>query len=651
MFKRIITLSLLAMASLDFSAQTTFVTDGVTYTVKNGSEVELTSADSEAKKTQNLIIPTTVTDGTQSYTVTSIAAEAYQWSDATSITVPGSVKTIGAKAFYHTSPTSITLEEGIQEIGSYAFTGKTITELDIPGSVKKIGDHAFFGTTSKSPFQKLTLHEGLEEIGDAAFYGNAIEELHIPGTCKVIGNTAFLYSTKLKTLTFGEGVEEIGEGAFQNGDASYNKTTELTSVTLPSSLKKIGMEAFLRMPLTSINIPASLETLGESAFAKTDITTITVAAGNKNFKLMDGNLYSKNGEILYLIPMKGVTELKVKNGCRGIYGGACWGSEVKKVTLPQGIVALSYGAFLQTPLEEINLPNSISYIDDQCFAGTNLTSVTLPENLYHIYEGTFAQCEKLKSVVIPSSVAAIDVRAFIYSNNLSSVTCLGSVPPYLVEANEYEEVFTSTFTLYVPKGCADAYKAKKIGNNDNYWSIYYNKVQELETGVLSPVSVSPVIGSELEKTQAASFEILFDEPITLVNEAPEVGLRVSAPYNAAADFCEGWKALVSNNKLTVFAYDMDGFTMGFATQPATAYYVTIPAGIVKNAAGDLNEHILLGYVGNGTNEVLPVETTVFKGDRKAVANYNLNGQQTSRQKKGIQIVRYSDGSTRKVLVK
>ena len=127
--KRVL-LSLLAMAGMCAYAQTTFVVDDVTYTIKEGTsqpEVELTKAGDEAKKVTTLVIPSTVSDGTTSYKVTSIAAQAYQWSYATSIKVPGSVKTIGDCAFYYGYPSTIQLGNGIETLGANAFGSKNLT--------------------------------------------------------------------------------------------------------------------------------------------------------------------------------------------------------------------------------------------------------------------------------------------------------------------------------------------------------------------------------------------------------------------------------------------------------------------------------------------------------------------------------------------
>lgn len=46
-----------------------------------------------------------------------------------------------------------------------------------------------------------------------------------------------------------------------------------------------------------------------------------------------------------------------------------------------------------------------------------------------------------------------------------------------------------------------------------------------------------------------------------------------------------------------------------------------------------------------------VEETVAEGDVREVARYSLNGCKLAAPQKGINIIRMSDGTTRKVLVK
>ena len=85
------------------------------------------------------------------------------------------------------------------------------------------------------------------------------------------------------------------------------------------------------------------------------------------------------------------------------------------------------------------------------------------------------------------------------------------------------------------------------------------------------------------------------------------------------------------------------------------YFLTIPAGIVKNAAGDENEQITIWLYGSKelkdkTEEYLDIES-VETTDSKEVARYSIDGKLLSAPVKGINIVKYADGTTRKVIVK
>jgi len=75
-----------------------------------------------------------------------------------------------------------------------------------------------------------------------------------------IGNSAFQYCHSLNSVTLPEGLVSIGNNAFQN--------TEISSLTLPSTLKTIGISAFEgNYDITSLVIPEGVEKVGRRAFA------------------------------------------------------------------------------------------------------------------------------------------------------------------------------------------------------------------------------------------------------------------------------------------------------------------------------------------------------------------------------------------------
>ncbi len=76
-------------------------------------------------------------------------------------------------------------------------------------------------------------------------------------------------NTTLKSVTVSEGVEEIWCSVFEN-------CTNLTKVTLPSTLKKVQAYAFKNSGLVSITIPANVTYIGYSAFESTKLKNVTI---------------------------------------------------------------------------------------------------------------------------------------------------------------------------------------------------------------------------------------------------------------------------------------------------------------------------------------------------------------------------------------
>ena len=101
--------------------------------------------------------------------VTSIGDEAFYYCyKLTSLVVPGSVKSIGNEAFSGCDLTSLTLEEGIIAIGDEAFKSNyQLSSLTIPNSVTTIGQGVFSGCNG---LRSVTLGDNVQFIGSGAFY-------------------------------------------------------------------------------------------------------------------------------------------------------------------------------------------------------------------------------------------------------------------------------------------------------------------------------------------------------------------------------------------------------------------------------------------------------------------------------------------------
>lgn len=180
------------------------------------------------------------------------------------LTLPSTLKTIGAEAFAYTDFSGeLLIPDGVTSIGTHAFKecdgfGGI---LSLPDSIKTVGERAFYlckGFTGLKLSASLTkieersfahmyglktevvIPEGVTEIGEGAFSCSHMPSVRFPSTLKKIGKQAFCLTfglTNYSTITFPNGLEVIEDEAF---DSCYFKN----AVVLPASIKSIGKKAF-----------------------------------------------------------------------------------------------------------------------------------------------------------------------------------------------------------------------------------------------------------------------------------------------------------------------------------------------------------------------------------------------------------------------
>lgn len=112
------------------------------------------------------IIPSSVSYNGQTYTVTEIGTGAFYGTEATSITLPSTLKYIGALAFCDSNIEKVSLPSGTKAIGADAFPSSTqLYSVSFNEGLETIEGCVFFRTILKS----ITLPKSLKEVGFAAF--------------------------------------------------------------------------------------------------------------------------------------------------------------------------------------------------------------------------------------------------------------------------------------------------------------------------------------------------------------------------------------------------------------------------------------------------------------------------------------------------
>ena len=383
--------------------------------------------------------------------------------ELTSITIPDGVTIIGNSAFSDcTSLETVTIPNSVTHIYPRAFYNCTsLKEVAIPASVTVIRDEAFgyYYDTDSSETKKAdgfkinyvnntqghwyAIKNGftdgacfvVNELGDGTveitgYAGNSAtcvipDEIHGKKVTR-IGENAFRDRTELTSVTIPDSVKYIFDRAFSN-------CTSLETVTIPNSVTDIYSRAFYNCTsLKEVTIPASVTDIGDEAFGyyryedtweskKVDGFKINYVKNTYGHYYATENGFSDEACLLTNELNDGTLEISKYVGNSATSATYVIPGEIngKKVT------QIGDSAFtVCTSLTSVTIPDGVTSIDEAAFWGcTSLTSVTIPDSVTSIKSKAFFKCTSLKSVTIPASVTNIGDYALGYYEIYNTDSC------------------------------------------------------------------------------------------------------------------------------------------------------------------------------------------------------------------------------------
>lgn len=412
------------------------------------------------------------------------------------LTLGSSLQTIGAGAFYDCSFSgNLVIPDSVTSIGRYAFYSRPYLRPETQGTLtlgrnlRTIGEFAFLESRYTG---SLTIPDSVVEIGERAFYQceNLNGTLTLGRSLRTIGKEAFYWCAFTGSLTILEGVAEIADGAFSslhqfNRDGMFNGT-----LTLPSTLKTIGAEAFAYTDFSGeLLIPDGVTSIGANAFAKCDGFGGTLSLPDSVKTVGESAFYQ----------CEGFTGLKLPAGLTKIetLSFAFMAGLKTEVVIPEGVTEIGEGAFECSYMPSVRLPSTLRKIEKQAFMyAHNLTKITLPDGLETIGDEAFDGCYFKKAIVLPASIKSIGKKAFhrysYYSDTLGAYF-LGDAPQIVGTLNANCS-FPSDWMLYYLPGTSgwtgDTYEGYQIApwDGETRWDNLYthefgyrdNKRNEIE---------------------------------------------------------------------------------------------------------------------------------------------------------------------------
>ncbi|MCH5175756.1 MAG: leucine-rich repeat domain-containing protein [Prevotellaceae bacterium] len=643
--------------------------------------------------------------------VTEIGSYAfYGCSSLTSITIPEHVKSIEDRTFYGCRTlTSITIPNSVKSIGEYAFYGCSrladVVILDGADELFISTSKTYTSPFSGCPIEKLYLGRNLEydgayppfksmksitnlEIGDSvssignnAFYGcSGLTEVTIPNSVTSIGNNAF-YACYDALITIPNNIEITSGYTFYGckGVATEKGTTTLLSLwNCGYTTYEKGTTNVLPAPyMATTSITQSSITL--QAYNLYDCYQYNIEFFNRRQKLNDKNktviidgLSPEGGVAVFLYASLG--EIESSTDYR-----------VKTQTFTTQKISPSISASGTSPS---SISISATYIKGDAEVTSQYLSIKYNGNLIGATEGNklyttgldpntsyYAEYSIVANGVTYTGTQTINTSRLSLTTSQPKVVSLGNVI-IAAESNlddeetnvgfewrrtDWNDDFASnTGGAYLYNGTMEGYIRNL--NTDKLWKYRPYYLSNSGTYYYGDwVGLDPTNTSYFEPTVHTYSTINIEGNTALVK-----GYALTGTDKITVQGFKYWKSVASakdrEGANRIASIPSDAKTIEADGQVMTAnltgldYNATYHyLAFVTTAEGDTfygEEQVFT--TGNDPTGIEGIEEETAEQNPNPVtivARYNMNGQTVSAPQKGINILRMSDGTVKKVLVK
>ena len=317
-----------------------------------------------------------------------------------------------------------------------------------------------------------------------------ISKLNIPAKIKgkkvvKLGNTKDKYGTDDEARNiFGLMMcDPDGVGNFVISNTKAQKRIEkIKKINLPSSIVSITPRCFYYVQDgKEINIPKGVKKEVVNQFTRVKWKKVKISSKNKTYKVKNGCLLSKNGKVMYglvykkkrVVVPKTVTAIET-DGTRDtahsetVHGLAFLGCET--LVLPKSVKNVCIFSYSMMKVEVDSGSQYFASKDGSLYDKKDGRLVWLyqTDGIFDIPDGIREIPEPIrtygwaKKIIIPASVKKVaNIVQYCYVKD-PVIVCKGKEPPTLSKEQTNSAVSLRdeviNITVYVPKGCKDAYE-------------------------------------------------------------------------------------------------------------------------------------------------------------------------------------------------
>jgi PKD repeat protein len=321
---------------------------------------------------------------------------------------------------------TVLVPDSIQTIGDQAFLGCIIRTVILDGNVTTIGSESF----NSSYLQNLVFHGLSSSIN--------VNDTWLSGTSSALRGHAFAESNFPPP---GETWHDLTMGDYFSGDYLYSITNNSITITgyFGSNVTLLIPETLVAYPVTriadftfgnasnlvSVTIPSSILRIGTGAFAYCiSLTSIMVNDSNTQFTSLDGILYNKTLTALLQCPEGKAGNISIPDTVTNIKPYAfIYCLNMTSITLGANVTTIGTSAFYGCfSLTSVAIPDSVTFLGDSAFKYClGLTSITLSNNITILGGSTFKFCHNLTNLTLPTNLDRIESEAFYQCVSLESL--------------------------------------------------------------------------------------------------------------------------------------------------------------------------------------------------------------------------------------